>query len=242
VRGVSDHPPALYHLPLRECFPDVWLAASTTSMSIPLRLKITFSRNMVAVRGPDGWVLLNPVRLSESTEAELLAQAPFQHAVRLGTYHGRDDRYYGDKFGVEFWGVPGEQTYPEPKFSREITEEARFPIPGARVVIFKNATRAECVVCLPQHRLLVTCDSVQHYDHDPLLSLLGQLVMYPMGFFTPCVIGPIWLKAVTPSGGSMRADFERVLTLDFDNLISGHGTPKLGGAKEALAQNVERLP
>src|SRR4029077_15117451 len=145
-------------------------------MSIPLRLKITFSRNMVAVRGPDGWLLLNPVRLSQSTEAELLAQAPFKHAVRLGTYHGRDDRYYVDKFGVEFWGVPGEQTYPEPKFSRAITEEGPFPIPGARVVIFKNATRAECAVYLPQHRLLVTCDSVQHYDHDTLISVLGKLV------------------------------------------------------------------
>src|SRR5207247_10862191 len=55
---------------------------------------------------------------------------------------------------------------------------------GARVVVFKKATRAECVVCLPQHRLLVTCDSVQHYDHDPLISTLGKLVMYPMGFFT----------------------------------------------------------
>ena len=40
----------------------------------------------------------------------------------------------------------------------------------------------------------------------------------------------------------MRGDFERVLALDFDNLISAHGTPKLGGAKEALARNVERLP
>ena len=37
-------------------------------------------------------------------------------------------------------------------------------------------------------------------------------------------------------------DFERVLALDFDNLISGHGTPKLGGAKAALVRNVERLP
>jgi len=238
----NDHPPALYHLPVRECFPDVWLATSTISMAIPLRQKITFSRNMVAVRGAEGWVLLNPVRLSESTEVELLAKAPFKHAVRLGTYHGCDDRYYVDKFGVEFWGVPGVQSYPRPKFTQEITEEGRFPIPGARVVIFKDAMRAECVVCLPQHRLLVTCDSVQHYDHDPLISMLGKLVMYPMGFFTPCVIGPPWLKAVTPPGGSMRADFERVLALDFDNLISGHGTLKIGGAKEALAKNVARLP
>ncbi len=119
------------------------------------------------------------------------------------------------------WGVPGEQTYPEPSFSREITEEGPFPIAGARVVVFKKATRAECVVCLPQHRLLVTCDSVQHYDHDPLISTLGKLVMYPMGFFTPCVIGPIWLKAVTPPGGSMRGDFERLLALDFDRGCRG---------------------
>src|SRR5437867_11692624 len=62
---MSDHPPASHHLPLRECFPDVWLASSANAMSIPVGLKITFSRNMVAVRVPDGWVLLNPVRLSE---------------------------------------------------------------------------------------------------------------------------------------------------------------------------------
>ncbi len=242
VRAMSQHPPASRHLPLRECLPDVWLAASANAMSIPMGLSITFSRNMVAVRAADGWVLLNPVRLSEAAEAELLAKAPFKHAVRLGTYHGRDDGYYVDKFGVEFWGVPGGQTYPEPRFSRSVSEDGPFPIPGARVVIFKNATQAECAVHLPQHRLLVTCDSVQHYDRDPLLSLLGKLVMYPMGFFTPCVIGPIWLKAVTPPGGSVRPDFERILALDFDNLISAHGTPKLGGAREALARNVERLP
>jgi hypothetical protein len=239
---MREYPAAARHLPLRECFPDVWFAASANEMSIPLGLKITFSRNMLAVRTADGWVLLNPVRLSESAEAELLAKGPFKHAVRLGTYHARDDRYYVEKFGVEFWGVPGKQTYPEPRFSREIGEGQPFPIPGAKVVIFKNATLAECVVCLPQHRLLVTCDSVQHYDRDPLISLLGKLVMYPMGFFTPCVIGPIWLKTVTPPGGGMRGDFERVLALDFDHLISAHGTPKLGGAKAALARNVARLP
>ncbi len=239
---MSDHPPADRHLPLQECFPDVWVARSANVMSIPLGLTITFSRNMIAVCTPDGWVLLNPVRLSEDAEAELLAKAPIKHAVRLGTYHGRDDRYYVDKFGVEFWGVRGEQTYPEPPFSHEIAEDGPFPISGARVVIFTSATRAECAVHLPQHRLLVTCDSVQHYDSDPLVSLLGKVVMYPMGFFTPCVIGPIWLKEVTPPGGSVRTDFERMLALDFDNLISAHGTPQLGGAKEALAKNVARLP
>jgi hypothetical protein len=238
---MADHPPPQRHLPLRECFPDVWLASSVQPMRIPLGLEITFSRNMVAVRTGEGWVLLNPVRLNERAEAELLAKGLFRHAVRLGTYHGRDDAYYVDTFGVEFWGVPGVQQYPEPRFNRQLDESGACPLPGAQVVIFKEATRAECVIYLPRHRLLVTCDSVQNYENDSLISPLGRLIMYPMGFFKQCVIGPIWLKASTPPGGSLRRDFERVLALDFDNLIAGHGTPKLGGAKEALARQVERL-
>jgi hypothetical protein len=237
----NNHPAPDSHLPLRECFPNVWLASSQITMGVPLKLTIKFSRNMVAICESDGWVLLNPVRLSERAEAELLAKGPFKHAVRLGTFHGRDDRYYVDRFGVEFWGVKGQQTYAEPKFSREVTEQGPFPIADAKIVIFKAATQAECVVCLPQHRLLLTCDSVQHYENDSLISTLGKLVMRPMGFFTPCVIGPPWLKMVTPPGGSLRGDFERVLALDFDNLIGGHGTPKIGGAKQALARNVAKL-
>ena len=237
---MAEHPPALHHLPLRELFPGVWFAASQISMGpIP---GLRFSRDMLAVRGDDGLVLLNPVRLSEEGERDLLRHGPIRHAVRLGTFHGRDDAYYVERFGVEFWGVTGDQEYDGPAFSREIREDGPFPIPGAQVVVFQAATRAECVVCLPEHRVLVTCDSVQHYENDPLISWVGRIVMRPMGFFVPCVIGPIWLKSVTPEGGSMRGDFERVLALDFDALVSGHGTPKLGGAKEALRRQVERLP
>lgn len=237
----TNHPPADFHLPLRECFPGVWLASSQVAMGVPLGMRIKFSRNMVAVLTAEGWVLLNPVRLSTEAEGELLARAAFKHAVRLGTFHGRDDAYYVDRFGVEFWGVPGKYSYSEPKFSREISEDGPFPIPGAKPLIYKNGLLGECVVHIPQHRLLVTCDSVQNYERDPLISPLGRLAMYPMGFFTPCVIGPIWLKAMTPPGGSMRPAFERVLALDFDNLIGGHGTPKIGGAKEALVRNVAKL-
>ncbi len=236
-----DHPPADYHLPLRECFPGVWLASSRIAMRIPPGLKITFSRNMVAVLTEEGWVLLNPVRLGTEGEAELLARAPIRHAVRLGTFHGRDDAYYAERFGAQFWSVPGKCSYPEPAGSRAVREDEPLPIPGASALIYRGGLLGECAVHLPQQRLLVTCDSVQNYEDDPLVSPLGRLVMRPLGFFTPCVIGPIWLKATTPPGGSLRPDFERVLALDFDNLIGGHGTPKVGGAREALARNVARL-
>jgi hypothetical protein len=54
--------------------------------------------------------------------------------------------------------------------------------------------------------------------------------------------GEVQKPSVSPLSSFVRSDFERLLALDFDNLISGHGTPKLGGAKAALARNVERLP
>lgn len=235
------HPPADFHLPLRECFPGVWLASSRIAMGIPPGLKITFSRNMVAVMTDEGWVLLNPVRLGTEAEAELLAKAPIRHAVRLGTFHGRDDAYYAERFGARFWSVPGKCRYALPPGSCTLSEDGPLPIPGARAVLFRSGLLGEGVVHLPQHRLLVSCDSVQNYEDDPLISPLGRLVMRPLGFFTPCVIGPIWLKATTPRGGSLRADFERVLALDFDHLIGGHGTPRIGGAREALARNVARL-
>jgi hypothetical protein len=236
---MAEHPPAMPHGPVRELFPGVWFAPSTVRMRWP---PLTFSRNMVVVRGERGLVALNPVRLTEAGEATLLREGPITHALRLGTYHGRDDAYYVDHLGAELWGVPGKQTYERPPLARDIVDGGPLPIPGARVLVFTRAALPECVVHLPAPRLLITCDSAQHYERDDRLSLLARVVMYPMGFFKPCVIGPIWLKAVTPQGGSVRADFERILALDFDHLVSAHGTPKLGGAKDALRAQVERLP
>ncbi len=237
----DTYPAPDFHLPMREVFPDIWLVSSQIRMGIPGGLKIKFSRNMVAILSADGWVLINPVRLNPSAEVELLAKGPVRHAVRLGSFHGQDDRYYANEHGAEFWAVEGKQAYDEPEIMHPITEGGEFPVTDAKVVVFKSAKQAECVVNLPQHRLLLTCDSVQHYEKDPLISLLGRIVMRPLGFFTPCVIGPLWLKMVTPRGGSLSADFERVLEMDFDNLISAHGTPKIGGAKAALRQNVEKV-
>jgi hypothetical protein len=35
-------------------------------------------------------------------------------------------------------------------------------------------------------------------------------------------IGPPWLKRVTPNSGSLKADFEQLLALDFDALVAAH--------------------
>ncbi len=61
-----------------------------------------------------------------------------------------------------------------------------------------------------------------------------------MGFSLTTLVGPLWLKYMTREGGSLRPDFERLLELDFDCLLTAHGTPLRTGAKQAVAQAVER--
>jgi hypothetical protein len=56
-----------------------------------------------------------------------------------------------------------------------------------------------------------------------------------IGFPKTTILGPIWLKLMTPEGGSLKSEFERLLELDFDRLLSAHGSLLDGGARAAVA-------
>ena len=96
---MREYPPADRHLPLQECFPDVWVARSANAMSIPLGLTITFSRNMIAVCTPDGWVLLNPVRLSEDAEANDPQARRIGHTAASDPVHNHPRQKRADRKG-----------------------------------------------------------------------------------------------------------------------------------------------
>jgi hypothetical protein len=59
-----------------------------------------------------------------------------------------------------------------------------------------------------------------------------------MGFPLRMLIGPMWLKAMTPEGGSLLPDFERILQLDFEHLIPAHGSVRNGAAKPAAMEAI----
>ena len=45
---------------------------------------------------------------------------------------------------------------------------------------------------------------------------------------------------MTPEGGSLKSEFERLLTLDFDRLLSAHGSLLTAGAKDSVAMAVRK--
>ena len=61
-----------------------------------------------------------------------------------------------------------------------------------------------------------------------------------IGFPKTTIVGPIWLKMMTPEGGSLKRDFESLLTLDFDRLLSAHGSLLTAGAKDSVAMAVRK--
>ena len=72
--------------------------------------------------------------------------------------------------------------------------------------------------------ILVTCDAVQHYGDYSHNNFMARLAMPFIGFPRTTVLGPFWLKMMTPAGGSLRGEFHRLLELEFDALIAAHGT------------------
>jgi hypothetical protein len=88
---------------------------------------------------------------------------------------------------------------------------------------------------------LITCDGLQHYADFSRHSFVAKIAMPLLGFRKTVMIGPLWLKALTKEDGSLRPDFERLLELEFDSLVSAHGTPLMKGAHEAARQAVARV-
>ncbi len=223
---------ALSHAPLEEIFDDAWFLHGTVKMGPGM----VINRNMVVLRHDGELTVVNPVRMQDDSALEKLGKV--SHAVRLGSFHAMDDRYYVEKLGAKFWCQEGMDN-PAREPDEVITDGRAGPVPDSKLLVFREAKKPECALYLGRGPgLLVTCDAVQHHVAKTQCSFLAKGVMSLMGFMRPMNIGPPWRKMMTKEGGSLEPDFRRLLELDFDYAAGGHGQVCRGGAKEALAATV----
>ena len=233
----SDYPAPQPHGELEELADGVFWAQGSMRVNAVMR----FSRNMTVVRSGDDLTVVNPVRLSAAGEAALDRLGTVKHVVRLGCFHGLDDRYYVDHYGAEFWCQANSTHYKEPAPTQTLAEGHGLPIADAEILEFASAKRPECVVLVKRAGgILITCDSLQNWGDRGHLSLLARIIMPFLGFKATLIVGPVWLKFMTPKGGSLRADFDRVLDLEFDQLIGAHGGPWRSGANDKARWAVAR--
>ena len=137
------------------------------------------------------------------------------------------------------WCQPGGTVYPEPPIDMPLDATTALPISNASLVIFSNTKEPECAVHIADDDgLLITCDAIQHYGDYSYNNFLAKLMMPFIGFPKTTIVGPIWIKLMTPEGGSLEGDVRQLLSLQFDRLIAAHGTYLKHGAHAAVEQAI----
>jgi hypothetical protein len=194
---------------------------------------VGITRNMFIVRQGKELVLVSAMRLSPEGEAALQKLGKVSHLIRIGGFHGADDPYVVDRYKPTYWApanlskIQGVRTL----------EPGACPIDGATVFLFEKGKTPEAALVLPaEGGTLVTADCFQNWTSFQGCTLLGGLVGRMLGM-GPLVIGGPWTKA---QGLGVKADFERLVELPFENLFPGHGSVSKGGAREALRSAMKK--
>jgi hypothetical protein len=193
------------------------------------------SRNMTIVVHNDELTLINAVRLNKAGEEELDKLGSVKNIVKIGYFHGMDDAYYLSKYSAEYWALPAGARENDPTPTQTL-ETDHLPFPHAQLFVFNGTKYPEAALLVKTDGgLLISCDSVQNWPDTARCSLLAKLLTRIYGFTKrPAQIGPQWLKGMTPPGGSLKGDFEKLAELSFDKLVSAHGAPLNSGAQEAF--------
>lgn len=199
------------------------------------------NRNMLILNNGGELTLVNPVRMSEEGLSRLEQLGSVKNILRLGDFHGLDDSFYLDRYKCEFWAQDGQDTYKFPQPTKLISTNSESPFPNSEFFIFETAKYPEAALLLKEHELLITTDSVQYHADWSYFTWFTKLIFKLMGFKVGINIGPPWIKRVTPKGSSMKADFDKLLALDFDSIVAAHGLQLESGAKEALNAEVSRV-
>jgi len=224
-------PNVLTHDPIEQIADDVFMVSG----SVKLNALLQFSRNMVIVRSNNELTLINPVRLKDSELRKLDELGEVKHLLRLGAFHGMDDPFYMDRYDAAFWCQPGGTTYTQPPIDHELSEGGPLPFNDATLFCFKGTLEPECALLLPQAgNLLLTCDAIQNYGDYRNFNFLAKIISPLVGFPKKTIIGPFWVKLMTPDGQSLKDEFARLLSHPFDRLLAAHGTLLDQGAHQAV--------
>jgi hypothetical protein len=200
---------------------------------------VTIGRAMTVVEAGDGLIVLNAVRLTEPGLAALDALGAVRHLVKLSDSHAIDEPFYADRTKPAVWSIPGAALG---NLTADRALGAEGPVAGGVVVDFGDTGGwRECAYLVPNGGgTLVTCDAIQNCADTEGASFLGRIVTSVMGFKGGVVVPPMWRRFQKVSGTRVREKLSGLLELSFENLVTGHGPPVVGGADALVRSAIER--
>jgi len=206
---------------------------------------IRFTRNMTIVRENGQLTLINPVRMDDAGLLALEELGKIAHVLRLGCGHGMDDPFYVDRYQADFWSFKGGTTYTTPIIKHALSEGGVLPFSNAKLFAFNHLNEPEGVILLERSiGILLTCDAIQSYaefPHMPHTNWLSRRILPLIGFSKETLISKMWMKLAVVNRGKTRAEFENLLSLNFDQLLSAHGTFVPKNARTRVEKAFKRM-
>ena len=94
------------HGNIENIFPDIFFVTGTNK-NFYGGVNLQHSRNMVIVRDDNKLTLINTVRLNDKGLEALDALGKVENIVRIGSFHGRDDAFYKERYQAKLWELKG---------------------------------------------------------------------------------------------------------------------------------------
>lgn len=235
---MQDFPEQLPHGEITEVFPDVFFVLGQSKFEVQGKTA-QFSRAMTVIRDGESLTLANTLRLDDKGLQALDRLGKVENIIRLAANHGRDDAFYSDHYDVPVWALEGAaQARPVKNLATLIAGDAS-PVRDATILVYESVAAAEAVLCVHRNGgILIAGDSLQNITGpNEFFDDATAVTLQKGGFFKRGNIGPAWRANLQPD----RADFDRILALEFKHLLPAHGDPLLADAHEVIGQTVEEI-
>lgn len=224
------------HGPIEEVFPNIYMV---TGINITHHegQALQHSRNMIIYREENQLTLINTVKLTDAGLTELEKLGEITNLVRIGAFHGRDDAFYKNRYKAKLWALKEMQDENDAQVDFILEANTKMPFAHCAVLPFKTSSFPEAVLYIDEHDgILVTCDSVKNWTQaDAFFSEQTASLYKKLGFFETASISDVWLGATK----TKQSDFEAILALSFQHLLSAHGVALIDNAKTYLSVSVE---
>ena len=222
---------------------------------------LTMPRTMFVWRREDGSVtVVNALRVTDAEQAKVDALGAVKHVVRVTSLHGRDDAYYTRKYPDAVAWAPAPDLRVGGAGPRGVQyraySEAEPPTEalGDGVQVLMLPTKPTCVepvLFLPAAKAIVSGDFIcsfgdKAFARRPANSPTTQLSDFDVGF-----VSRVLLRVLGMSSQAMTMDpflkdhintkankekmfqvHARLMKLDWNTLLSSHGAPIIGNAKQ----------
>ena len=217
------------------------------------------NKNMIVIEFKGELSVINPLKLTSEGQRKLGNLGTVTNILRLGpSLHGfYEDEYYLQEYPNAKRWTPGPFFDPRSHglpMHKCLKERESLPFPNAKVFCFQHTYEPEAAILLLREahgNLLITGDCLQSQKDNEFINMPVVAKMKLDGLLaSDIVVSPPWLTQMGPARTAnikeqkdykknLRTDFQRLLGLKFNRLLSTSGNVVKYGAKEGAVLAVE---